>query len=413
MQEGTSSERVPSGVMITVRWGASILMAKRISPPRTMQLTGGVGKLELGPQGLDLVAGGERHRVVRGKRLKTVVDDVEIVIDATEDNLGLIPLAPAMDRRHAAADVGSFLLHAGALSFCFFWRTPLSHAETEIAPLRETIQEAEQKLEILEPEVLPVAALSAALAPASDLPAARLRAERRGGPVLSQPRTADGVTREALINEAATFGMIGLLAHTNAGPESPWSEARATSTLEGGNGWSMDLFSGDGVGELSLSSTGEGAGGKGNWIGLSTFGTCGDTCDRSIGSSTNGTGIWSVGHGRKGHTAKPPKVRMGAHGSVAGRLPAEAIQRVVRQSFGRFRYCYEQSNGPRAGTETRVTVKFVIGRDGSVSSAAGTSDASSSTLAPCVTKAFYGLSFPEPEGGVVTVSYPILFSPSE
>jgi hypothetical protein len=315
-----------------------------------------------------------------------------------------------MDRRHAAADVGSFLLHAGALSFCFFWRTPLSHAETEIAPLRETIQEAEKKVQIIEPEVEASEALSAALAPASDLPAARVRAERRGGPAVRQPQPVEGITRDALIQEAATFGMIGLLAQTTAGSDSPWSEARAASTLEGGNGWSPDLFSGDGIGKLSLGSTGEGAGGKGNWIGLTTIGTCGDTCDGASGEGIGLSQMVSIGYG---HRPKPPTVRMSGPHGVVGRLPAEAIQRVVRQSFGRFRYCYEKSNGPRAGSETRVTVKFVIGRDGSVTSAAGTSDASSSTLAPCVTKAFYGLSFPEPEGGVVTVSYPILFSPSE
>jgi hypothetical protein len=28
-----------------------------------------------------------------------------------------------------------------------------------------------------------------------------------------------------------------------------------------------------------------------------------------------------------------------------------------------------------------------------------------------VTRAFYGLSFPQPEGGIVTVTYPITFSP--
>lgn len=31
----------------------------------------------------------------------------------------------------------------------------------------------------------------------------------------------------------------------------------------------------------------------------------------------------------------------------------------------------------------------------------------------CVLRAFSGLSFPAPEGGSVTVSYPLLFSPPE
>jgi hypothetical protein len=31
-------------------------------------------------------------------------------------------------------------------------------------------------------------------------------------------------------------------------------------------------------------------------------------------------------------------------------------------------------------------------------------------VSACVVRAFYGLSFPQPEGGIVTVTYPIRFS---
>lgn len=48
-------------------------------------------------------------------------------------------------------------------------------------------------------------------------------------------------------------------------------------------------------------------------------------------------------HGDSNRT-KPPSVRMGAT-SVSGRLPPEVVQRIARQSFGRFRLCYE--NGLR------------------------------------------------------------------
>ena len=56
---------------------------------------------------------------------------------------------------------------------------------------------------------------------------------------------------------------------------------------------------------------------------------------------------------------------------------------------------------------------FVIGRDGAVSSVENAgSDLADPAVASCVTRAFYSLSFPQPEGGVVLVTYPILFSPS-
>jgi hypothetical protein len=97
---------------------------------------------------------------------------------------------------------------------------------------------------------------------------------------------------------------------------------------------------------------------------------------------------------------------------VSGRLPPEVIQRIVRQNFGRFRLCYE--NGLRASPSLtgRVAVRFVIGRDGAVSNVAnGGSDLPDPTTVGCVVRAFYGLSFPQPENGIVTVTYPILFSP--
>ena len=62
-----------------------------------------------------------------------------------------------------------------------------------------------------------------------------------------------------------------------------------------------------------------------------------------------------------------------------------------------------------AGT---VTTRFVIGHDGAVSSAAnGGSTLPDPAVVSCVVTTFYGLAFPHPEGGIVTVTYPIAFSP--
>jgi hypothetical protein len=57
-------------------------------------------------------------------------------------------------------------------------------------------------------------------------------------------------------------------------------------------------------------------------------------------------------------------------------------------------------------------VRFVIGRDGSVSNVSDAgSDLADAGAKECVTRAFYGLRFPVPEGGIVTVVYPLLFRP--
>ncbi len=130
-------------------------------------------------------------------------------------------------------------------------------------------------------------------------------------------------------------------------------------------------------------------------------------------SSGPGQGFGS-GEGRLGrsHRSRPPRVRMGSV-SVSGRLPPEVIQRIVRQNFGRFRLCYENGLRENPNLQGRVTVRFVIGRDGSVSDVGGGGDIPDAGVISCVTRAFYGLSFPQPEGGVVTVSYPIVFSPGD
>jgi uncharacterized protein YjbI with pentapeptide repeats len=112
-------------------------------------------------------------------------------------------------------------------------------------------------------------------------------------------------------------------------------------------------------------------------------------------------------------SARPgaPHVQMGAT-TVSGRLPPEVIQRVVRQNYGSFRLCYEQGLSRNPTLEGRVVTRFVIGRDGAVSNVSGSgSDIPDSGVVQCVVQAYYGLSFPPPEGGIVTVVYPIMLSP--
>ena len=98
---------------------------------------------------------------------------------------------------------------------------------------------------------------------------------------------------------------------------------------------------------------------------------------------------------------------------MSGHLPPETIQRIVRQSFGRFRSCYEDGLRQNPGLEGRVTARFVIARDGSVANVqSGGTDLPDRSVVACVLRAYGTLSFPAPENGIVTVSYPIQFSPA-
>jgi hypothetical protein len=222
------------------------------------------------------------------------------------------------------------------------------------------------------------------------------------------------IARQAALREAREFGMIGLL---NAGasgdpnaPTAPWGRDTSLGLDEisaRGNMWGDEIGDAFGAGGLGLSGIGEGGGGRGEGIGLGNIGTLGHGAGIGTGQG------FGAGHGRLGgsHKTRAPKVRMGAT-TVSGRLPPEVIQRIVRQNYGRFRMCYEQGLARNPNLEGRVQVRFVIGRDGSVSNVSnGGSDLPDSGVVSCVISAYYGLSFPQPEGGIVTVVYPIMFAP--
>jgi hypothetical protein len=160
-------------------------------------------------------------------------------------------------------------------------------------------------------------------------------------------------------------------------------------------------------GGLGLSGLGEGGGGLGQGIGLGQAGTIGHGAGTGIGQGF-GSGLGRLG-GQ--HRTNAPQVRMGAT-TVSGRLPPEVIQRIVRQNFGRLRMCYENGLRKIPNLRGRVAVRFVIGKQGDVTIAAsGNSDLPDPATVNCVVNAFRTLRFPAPEGGIVTVLYPISFAP--
>ena len=222
------------------------------------------------------------------------------------------------------------------------------------------------------------------------------------------------IARQAALQEASNFGMIGLLSSGADGdpqaPTAPWGrdDSLGNDPLSArGNMWGSEIGDAFGSGGLGLAGNGEGGGGQGEGLGLGNIGTIG----HGAGTGT-GQGFGS-GHGRLGgvNRAKPPVVRMGAT-QVTGRLPPEVVQRIVRQNFGRFRLCYENGLRNNPNLQGRVSARFTIGRDGGVSNVAnGGSDMPDGSVVSCVVRAFNGLNFPQPEGGVVSITYPVLFSP--
>jgi len=174
-----------------------------------------------------------------------------------------------------------------------------------------------------------------------------------------------------------------------------------------GNMWGDAIGDSFGAGGLGLSGIGEGGGGRGEGARLGAARTPG----RGAGSAARGQGFGS-GRGRAGRSpgVRAPRVRMGAT-SVSGRIPPEIIQRVVRQNFGRFRACYQDALVGDPQLEGRVAVRFTIQRSGKVANVDVGGDIAEAEMQRCLRRAFAALTFPQPSGGIITVSYPLIFVP--
>jgi hypothetical protein len=221
--------------------------------------------------------------------------------------------------------------------------------------------------------------------------------------------------RERELAAAASFGILGIIPTSSTDPNAPtlpWGTVLNGSDEVNKLG---HLYAGaidDAMGSYGwgLSSTGEGGGGRSGGIGFGDIGGLGHA-GRCLGPGPcDGFG---VGHSKPGggHTphVKGPRYETA---QTNGHLPAEVIQRIVRQNDGRYRFCYQNALKQNPTLQGRVTVKFLIDRHGAVAFAAdGGSDIPDEGVRQCVVASFANLSFPEPESGTVTVVYPLVFNP--
>jgi hypothetical protein len=224
----------------------------------------------------------------------------------------------------------------------------------------------------------------------------------------SDPRPA--TSRLDDIHMAQNFGMAGMLASGAAAPtHAPWDDPGIGAEAFAG-GFFGEIGEQNGSGGLSLTGFGEGGGDRGDKIAMIGIGVCPSGFCPGMGKEGFGSGHRLA---KLDHTTRTPQIRPQGDTRVSGSLPPEVIQRIVRQSFGRFRGCYEDGLRANPNLEGRVTARFVINRDGSVASVqSGGTDLPDSRVVSCVLHAYTALSFPAPKDGIVTVSYPLMFSPS-
>ncbi len=159
------------------------------------------------------------------------------------------------------------------------------------------------------------------------------------------------------------------------------------------------------IGAGGLASRGSGLGGGGTAGGLGGLGTKG----RGSGASGYGTGGGHFG-------AHAADVAVSTSGSpiILGSLDKSLIDAVIKRHLNQIRYCYEKQLRLDPAMHGKVVVKFVIAKDGSVSSSSVRSTTlNNAAVEQCVVSRFMRFQFPAPaSGGIVVVSYPFLFTPA-
>ena len=200
----------------------------------------------------------------------------------------------------------------------------------------------------------------------------------------------------------------------NAGVMGAFTDDAALAAMMGSSALAADMTGGVGgvMGAKGVQFGSGGLGSRGGALGG------GGSADGFGGLGTKGRGSGKDGYGVGGGEFQKTK-KTGALGKISGNpivlgnLDKSLIDQVIRRHLNQIRYCYSRELTRTPDLQGKVTVKFVIDRNGQVSSAkVKTSSLGSKTVESCITGRFMRFTFPKPKGnGIVIVSYPFLFAP--
>ncbi|MDP2312111.1 MAG: AgmX/PglI C-terminal domain-containing protein [Pseudomonadota bacterium] len=199
----------------------------------------------------------------------------------------------------------------------------------------------------------------------------------------------------------------------NAGVLGALRDDSALDSVLGSTGLNADMMNGIGglignkgtqIGSGGLGARGSGLGGGGTAEGLGGLGTKG----RGSGASGYGSGGGNFGSKGEGGIGT-----VGGDPIILGALDKSLIDAVIKRNMSQIRYCYQRELTKNPSLGGKITVKFVIAKDGTVSSATTkTTTMNNPAVESCINGRFMRFQFPEPKGGgIVIVSYPFIFSP--
>ena len=97
-----------------------------------------------------------------------------------------------------------------------------------------------------------------------------------------------------------------------------------------------------------------------------------------------------------------------------GRLAPEIVQKIIRAAYAPLRACYEEGRKSTENLGGKVTVRFDIEADGTVSRYQPIcTSLPDPKVVSCIAQNFTKLQFPKPTGGIVRVVYPVTFAPGD
>jgi hypothetical protein len=135
-------------------------------------------------------------------------------------------------------------------------------------------------------------------------------------------------------------------------------------------------------------------------IGMGTLGT---------GQSRGGSGYGVGSDAPRSRNAKLPNVKIGEP-KVKGELDKAIIRRYIKRNIQKLMYCYEKELLAKPKLKGTITATFVIGADGTVTSAKATG-LKDAAVEECYGRVIQMIAFPKPKTGEVTVAYPFTLKP--
>ena len=182
-----------------------------------------------------------------------------------------------------------------------------------------------------------------------------------------------------------------------------------------GNSAAMDAFNGGlggviGAKGIQAGSGGLGAGGGGLGGGGSADGL-GGLGSKGMGRGRSGRGMGGGSFGKK--RKRGSLGRIGGNPTILGGLDKSLIDAVIKRNMSQIRYCYQRQLAKNPSLSGKIKVKFVIAKDGSVSKASidsSTMGGAGKPVQSCIVGRFKKFKFPKPNGGIVIVKYPFIFT---